>query len=80
MLEYFEMRWPVEDAMMTRSELMEEAYQDILEELPRLGLVPMSAPVYRWHPERRELVARLAVTPERIPAFTLPPGLFQVPA
>jgi hypothetical protein len=75
-LNFFEMRWPVTDQDMTRSELMEEAYEDILEELPKFGLLPMSSPVYTWYPGHRGdgtwLVARLAVTDTLIPAAGIP--------
>jgi uncharacterized protein YjiS (DUF1127 family) len=76
-LNFYEMRWPIEDEGLTRSELMEEAYGDILEELDKLSLLPISAPVYSWHQTRRGvwwLVARLAVTDCRIPAVTGAPA------
>lgn len=70
-MNFFEMRWPIEDPDRPRGELMAEADADLAHELPLLGLRALSAPVYSWHDApagaRQRgpmLIARLAVADE----------------
>lgn len=64
----FEMRWPILDTARDKAELIAEATGDLLEELARLDMRPLSAPVYsvvvspKMHRHTGPfLVARLAV-------------------
>jgi hypothetical protein len=60
------MRWPIIDHNMTRTELIQEAGEDLDRELNARGLLPLSHPVYSWPDPFRgggaTLVARLAVS------------------
>lgn len=65
---FFEMRWPVLDTGMDQQELIQEALADLKHELPELGLLPLSHPVFTFvtSPKLHKhagpfLVARLAV-------------------
>ena len=74
MVNHFEMRWPVVDPDVPRSTLLAQAVGDLKTELPALGLVPLSAPVFTWHAggslhhHRAVLVARLAVRDQLTPS------------
>jgi hypothetical protein len=64
-MQFFEMRWPIIDHNLTRRELMEEAREDLTVELDKIGLCPLSHPVFSWPDPFTHagayLVARLAV-------------------
>jgi hypothetical protein len=47
-MDFFEMRWPVLDPVRPPADLIGEAMADLAEELPALGLRPLSAPVWSW--------------------------------
>jgi hypothetical protein len=70
----FEMRWPIVDPDVSRAVLMAQAVADLKAELPALGLVALSAPVFTWHAggalhnHRQVLVARLAVRDQLTPS------------
>lgn len=67
-MNWFEMRWPVLDTGRDKAELIAEATGDLLEELARLDMRPLSSPVFsvvvspKLHQHAGPfLVARLAV-------------------
>ena len=64
------MRWPIIDHNMTRTELIQEAGEDLDRELEAQGLRALSHPVYSWPDPFRQggatLVARLAVSDSSI--------------
>lgn len=66
MMDYYEMRWPVIDHNMTRTELIQEALTDLDKELAACGYRALSHPVFTWPDPFRNggatLVARLAVS------------------
>jgi hypothetical protein len=64
----FELRWPVVDPEQPVADLIAEALGYLKHELPILGLVPLSAPVFSWITDLKLhrhagpfLMARLAV-------------------
>lgn len=63
-VETFRMVWPVIDTRRTRQELMEEATADLRAEYEKLGVRPVSAPVFHFKPDgsgRPALIANVAV-------------------
>jgi hypothetical protein len=77
------MRWPVLDPEIPPRDLIAEAVADLGHELPLLGLIALSSPVFTWAiaPKLHRhsgtfLVARLAVRDVvRVPDSVQPPAV-----